>query len=62
MANNGSCRRCDFVANDQKNEAGFIIDPTIIFQKFQNQPQEVDDQNKAIYDATKEGLTDKYGI
>jgi len=46
----GSNRRVDLLVYDEVTRNGFILDPTIRFEINQNQPEEVNQEKKSIYE------------
>ena len=62
IAEQGSSRRVDIIAIDREKDTAIIIDPTVRFETGENQPLEVNEEKKGIYEATVNYLKEKYHI
>lgn len=63
IGDNDSNRRVDILALNKNNkQIGYILDPTIRFERSKNQPTEVDREKKAIYEPTINYFKNKYKI
>ncbi|KAJ4432423.1 hypothetical protein ANN_21042 [Periplaneta americana] len=49
LADNGSTRRIDMIAIPLNNNNGYIIDPTVRFEKQRSQPEDVNREKNDIY-------------
>ncbi|KAJ4447333.1 hypothetical protein ANN_09337 [Periplaneta americana] len=49
LTENGSTRRTDIVAIDRRNQRSLILDPTVRFEKDDQQANNVDNEKKSIY-------------
>ena len=49
LATNGSTRRIDIIALPPNSNIGYIIDPTVRFEKYKGQPEEVNEEKKNMY-------------
>ena len=58
----GSTRRIDIIAMKPPSREGYIIDPTIRFERDEHQPEEVDAEKKLIYEPTIDFYKDKYHL
>ena len=58
----GSTKRADIVIIDRGNKNGYIIDPTVRFERDENQANDVHLEKKGHYDPCCTYFTDKYGI
>ncbi|KAJ4439736.1 hypothetical protein ANN_07864 [Periplaneta americana] len=61
LADNGSTRRIDMIDIPPNNNNGYIIDPTVRFEKQKSQPEDVN-REKNIYVRTVPYFMDKYGL
>lgn len=57
-----SIRRIDIIAINRNINTGYIIDPTIRFEKSLNQPEEVHNEKVSIYESTIEFYKDKFSV
>ncbi|KAJ4428144.1 hypothetical protein ANN_24158 [Periplaneta americana] len=62
LADNGSTRRIDMIAIPPNNNNGYIIDPTVRFEKQKSQPEDVNREKNDIYVRTVPYFMDKYGL
>ncbi|KAJ4442577.1 hypothetical protein ANN_04164 [Periplaneta americana] len=53
LAENGSTRRADIIAIDLRNQRSLILDPTVRFEKDDQQANNVNDEKKYIWRDTK---------
>ena len=60
VATGGSNRRLDILAYNEKTKSGTVIDPTIRFETSLNQPSEVDEEKRKIYEQCEVYLKEKY--
>ncbi|KAJ4428152.1 hypothetical protein ANN_24167 [Periplaneta americana] len=60
LADSGSTRRIDMIAIPPNNNNGYIIDPTIRFEKQKSQPEDVNREKNDIYVRTVPYFMDKY--
>ncbi|KAJ4429566.1 hypothetical protein ANN_21735 [Periplaneta americana] len=49
LAENGSTRRVEIIAIDRRNQRSLILDPTVRFEKDDQQANNVNDEKKSIY-------------
>ena len=49
VSSNGSNRRVDIFAVDRSKKLGYILDPTVRFDTYYEQPLDVDMEKKQIY-------------
>ncbi|KAJ4434308.1 hypothetical protein ANN_22862 [Periplaneta americana] len=61
-ADNGSKRRIDIIAISESLSQGMIIDPTIRFETYKGQPEDVHEEKRAIYVPTIPYYKDKYQL
>ncbi|KAJ4431958.1 hypothetical protein ANN_20567 [Periplaneta americana] len=61
-ADNGSNRRIDIIAISESLSRGMIIDPTIRFEKYKAQPEDVHEAKRAIYVPTIPYYKDYYTL
>ncbi|KAJ4440440.1 hypothetical protein ANN_08581 [Periplaneta americana] len=61
-ADNGSNRRIDIIAISETLSQGMIIDPTIRFETYKGQPEDVHEEKRAIYVPTIPYYKDKYQL
>ena len=52
ISSTGSTRRNDIIAIKPPSREGYIIDPTIRFERGEHQPEEVNAEKKFIYEPT----------
>uniref|UniRef100_A0A8D8VK96 Reverse transcriptase n=1 Tax=Cacopsylla melanoneura TaxID=428564 RepID=A0A8D8VK96_9HEMI len=62
IASDGSSRRIDIIAIDRKNKKGIIVDPTVRIESNENQPYDVNDEKRSIYNPTIPYYKNKYGL
>ena len=62
IATNGSTRRVDILAYSKTTRIGYIIDPTIRYEKNADQSEEVDQEKKIIYEPTIPYFKTKYDL
>jgi len=55
-------RRVDMIAYSKNKKEGFIIDPTVIFEKTTDQPDKAHENKCAIYNPCIPFFKDKYSI
>ncbi|KAJ4440187.1 hypothetical protein ANN_08325 [Periplaneta americana] len=58
----GSTRRIDIIAFKESTRSGYIIDPTVRFETDEEQPAEVDNEKKDIYNPTISYYLQKYQL
>ncbi|KAJ4437590.1 hypothetical protein ANN_17735 [Periplaneta americana] len=58
----GSTRRIDIIAFKESTRSGYIIDPTVHFETDEEQPAEVDNEKKNIYNPTIPYYLKKYQL
>ncbi|KAJ4445610.1 hypothetical protein ANN_12292 [Periplaneta americana] len=58
----GSTRRIDIIAFKESTRSGYIIDPTVHFETDEEQPAEVDNEKKNIYNLTIPYYLKKYQL
>ncbi|KAJ4438870.1 hypothetical protein ANN_14823 [Periplaneta americana] len=58
----GSTRRIDIIAFKESTRSGYIIDPTVRFETDEEQPAEVDNEKKNIYNPTIPYYLKKYQL
>ncbi|KAJ4435055.1 hypothetical protein ANN_23629 [Periplaneta americana] len=61
-ADNGSNRRIDIIAISESLSQGIIIDPTITFETYKGQPEDVHEEKRTIYVPTFLYYKDKYQL
>ncbi|KAJ4434850.1 hypothetical protein ANN_23421, partial [Periplaneta americana] len=61
-ADNGSNRRIDIIAISESLSQDMIIDPTITFESYKGQPEDVHEEKRAIYVPTIPYYKDKYQL
>ncbi|KAJ4435932.1 hypothetical protein ANN_18554 [Periplaneta americana] len=59
---NGSSRRIDIISIPTRSTSGFIIDPTVRVETYENQPGEVHQEKCDIYDPTIPYYKEKYHL
>lgn len=62
LANKESIRRSDILVLSRKRNSGLIIDSTIQFVNFEEQPKLDNGEKQKIYDKTKYYLSEKFRI
>jgi len=55
-------RRVDIIAINRKKRKAYILDPTIRYEKSNDQPMEVHLEKKSIYDPVVEDMKSKYKL
>ena len=61
ISNTGSTKRADIVIIDKNNKKGYIIDPTVRFERGENQVHDVHLEKKEHYEPCCEYFSKKYG-
>ncbi|KAJ4445440.1 hypothetical protein ANN_07245 [Periplaneta americana] len=61
-ADNGSNRQIDIIVISESLSQGMIIDPTIRFETYKGQPEDVHEEKRAIYVPTIPYYKDKYQL
>ncbi|KAJ4427484.1 hypothetical protein ANN_25132 [Periplaneta americana] len=61
-ADNGSNRQIDIIAISKSLSQGMIIDPTIRFETYKGQPEDIHEEKRAIYVPTIPYYKDKYQL
>ncbi|KAJ4447137.1 hypothetical protein ANN_09138 [Periplaneta americana] len=51
LAENGSTRRADIIAIDRRNQRSLILDPTVRFEKDDQQANNVNNEKKSVYNS-----------
>jgi len=62
IRNNGSTARVDILAWNAVSKKGYILDPTVRLQTSTEQPTEVDNEKKSIYEPTISYFKDKFHL
>ena len=62
LATGESTRRIDMLAIPPNSNVGYILDPTVRFEKFKDQPEAVNEEKKKIYLPTVPFFKNKYGL
>ncbi|KAJ4445478.1 hypothetical protein ANN_07286 [Periplaneta americana] len=62
LSTNGSTRRNDIIAIPTRSTSGFIIDPTVRMEMYENQPAEVHQEKCDIYDPAIPYYKEKYHL
>ena len=62
VAENGSTRRIDIIAIDKVKRIGYIIDPTVRFETSIDQPSQIDQEKKNIYEPTANFFKSTYNL
>ncbi|KAJ4425966.1 hypothetical protein ANN_27592 [Periplaneta americana] len=60
LAENGSMRRADIIAIDRRNQRSLILDPTVRFEKDEQQANNVNDEKKTIYNPCIPHFSERY--
>ncbi|KAJ4434089.1 hypothetical protein ANN_16409 [Periplaneta americana] len=60
LAENGSTRRADIIAIDRRNQRSLILDPTVRFEKDDQQANNVNDEKKSIYNPCIPHFSERY--
>jgi len=62
IRNNGSTARVDILAWNAVSNKGYILDPTVRLETSIEQPTEVDNEKKSIYEPTLSYFKDKFHL
>ncbi|KAJ4432662.1 hypothetical protein ANN_21285 [Periplaneta americana] len=62
VSSDGSTRRADIIIIDRQKDKGVILDPTILFEMHEQQPQEVCREKQVIYEPCCQNLGAQYHI
>ncbi|KAJ4445957.1 hypothetical protein ANN_12643 [Periplaneta americana] len=60
LAENGSTRRADIIAIDRRNQRSLILDPTVRFEKDDQQANNVNNEKKSIYNPCIPHFSERY--